>query len=82
MASAAAFLSGAVLPLAAVLLAPPEIVQPVTIATTVCALFLSGAMAARAGGAPMLRGAMRVAFWGALAMAASSAVGSLFDVRV
>ncbi len=82
MASAAAFVSGAVLPLAAVLLTPPDIVQPVTIAVTVCALFLSGAMAARAGGAPMLRGAMRVAFWGALAMGVSSLVGSLFDVRV
>jgi VIT1/CCC1 family predicted Fe2+/Mn2+ transporter len=82
VASAAAFVAGGVLPLGSVLLSPASIVQPVTIAVTMSALFLSGALAARAGGAPMLRGATRVAFWGALAMAASSAVGSLFDVSV
>lgn len=81
MASAAAFVSGGLLPLASVLLAPAGVVQPVTIATTICALLVSGALAARAGGAPMLRGALRVGFWGALAMVASSAVGSLFDVQ-
>ncbi|WP_342317194.1 VIT family protein [Lysobacter sp. FW306-1B-D06B] len=81
-ASATAFVSGGVLPMASVLLSPASIVQPVTIAVTISALFVSGALAARAGGAPMLRGAARVAFWGALAMAVSSGVGSLFDVSV
>ncbi|WP_432277768.1 VIT1/CCC1 transporter family protein [Lysobacter stagni] len=82
LTSAAAFTSGALLPLAAVLLSPPESVQSVTIVVTLAALFVSGALAARAGGAPLLRGAVRVAFWGALAMAASSLVGRLFDVAV
>jgi VIT1/CCC1 family predicted Fe2+/Mn2+ transporter len=81
MASATAFVSGGLLPLASVLLAPAHVVQPVTIATTICALLLSGALAARAGGASALRGALRVGFWGALAMVVSSAVGSLFDVQ-
>jgi len=38
-----------------------------------------GALAARLGGAPMIRGAARVLFWGALAMGASALIGSLFD---
>jgi VIT1/CCC1 family predicted Fe2+/Mn2+ transporter len=80
-ASATAFVSGGLLPLASVLLAPADVVQPVTIAITICALLGSGALAARAGGAPVWRGALRVGFWGALAMVVSSAVGSLFNVQ-
>ena len=41
-----------------------------------------GAVAARVGGAPMGRGAVRVACWGALAMAASAGVGRLFGTQV
>ncbi|GAA5083022.1 VIT1/CCC1 transporter family protein [Lysobacter panacisoli] len=82
MASASAFVCGGAIPLATVLLAPERMVQAATIATTICALFVSGALAARAGGALVLRGAVRVAFWGALAMVASSAVGELFDVAI
>ncbi|MEG0186708.1 MAG: VIT family protein, partial [Stenotrophomonas sp.] len=37
---------------------------------------------ARAGGAPALRGALRVVFWGALAMAAAAAIGHLFQITV
>ena len=82
LASAAAFVCGGLLPMASVLLSPPAVMQVATITTTLCALFLSGALAAHAGGASKLRGAVRVAFWGALAMAAAAAVGSLFDVSV
>ena len=82
LASAAAFVAGALLPIAAVLLAPPGRVQVVTIATTLLALALSGALAARTGGAPPVRGATRVVFWGALAMLAAALVGRLFDVQV
>jgi len=81
-ASAGAFVSGAALPIAAVLLAPHQHVQPVAVATTLVALSISGALAAWAGGAPLARGAVRVTFWGALAMAAASAVGHLFGVQV
>ncbi|WP_363799285.1 VIT family protein [Lysobacter firmicutimachus] len=81
-ASALAFVCGAALPIGAVLLAPAGEVEAVAIPTTLAALFLSGALAAWAGGAPVLRGALRVAFWGALAMAAATLVGRLFGVQV
>ncbi|TBR11571.1 MAG: VIT family protein [Lysobacter sp.] len=77
LASAVAFVTGALLPMAAVMLAPPGRTQPVTIAVTLLALTISGALAGWAGGAPMLRGALRVVTWGALAMAAASAIGHI-----
>jgi len=82
LASAAAFAVGSALPIVAVLLAPAGRVTAVTMATTVAALFVSGGLAARAGGAPVLRGSLRVAFWGALAMLAAALVGRAFDVSV
>jgi vacuolar iron transporter family protein len=45
-------------------------------------LLVSGALAAWAGGAPMSRGALRVGFWGAIAMGAAALVGRLFEVQV
>ena len=82
VASASAFTVGALVPLAAVLLAPVQHAGAVTIAVTLASLFLSGALAAHAGGAPLLRGAIRVGFWGAMAMAAAALVGRLFHVSV
>lgn len=82
LTSAAAFVTGAVLPIAAVLLAPTGRTEAVAIPITLIGLSISGALAAWTGGAPVLRGALRVAFWGALAMAAASLVGRLFDVHV
>jgi len=82
LASAAAFCVGATLPIAAALASPEGRVATVTTASTVVGLLLSGALAARVGGAPILRGALRVGFWGALAMAAAAAVGRLFNVAV
>ena len=82
LASAAAFAAGAALPIAAVLLAPAGQLQPAAIATTLVALSVSGALAAWTGGAPVARGALRVVFWGALAMVAAGLVGRLFDVQV
>ena len=82
LASASAFCAGAALPLAAILLAPPSHTSAVVMSSTVAGLLLSGALAAWAGGAPILRGALRVAFWGVLAMAAAHGIGSLFDVAV
>ena len=72
----------ALLPLAAALLAPPARIETVTIAATLLGLCVSGALAARAGGAAIARGAMRVVFWGALAMAAASLIGRLFHVSL
>ena len=61
--------------------APAPRAGAITIAITLASLFVSGALAAHAGGAPLLRGAIRVGFWGAIAMAASYLIGNLFDVR-
>ena len=80
LASAAAFASGAALPLAITLLAPMHGLAWSVMLGSLVALALLGASAARAGGAPMLRGALRVVVWSALAMAATAAIGSLFDV--
>ncbi|MGH8079682.1 MAG: VIT1/CCC1 transporter family protein, partial [Lysobacter sp.] len=66
LASASAFICGAALPIAAVVLAPAGRVQEVAIPVTLVALSVSGALAAWTGGAPVLRGALRVAFWGAM----------------
>lgn len=79
MASAAAFVGGAALPVLTALLAPHAHVAQITTGVTLAGLGLTGAMAARAGGAPPLRGALRVMFWGALAMGAAALIGQLFD---
>ena len=82
LASAAAFTVGSLLPIAAVLLAPDGRIQLTTFAVTLAALLGSGALAGWAGGASMLRGALRVGFWGAMAMGAAALIGRLFDVQV
>lgn len=81
-ASAAAFCSGAALPIVAAWLAPDGRQLWVTGAATLVGLSLTGALAARAGGASGLRGAVRVVFWGAAAMLASGAIGHVFGVHV
>jgi VIT1/CCC1 family predicted Fe2+/Mn2+ transporter len=82
LASAAAFAIGASLPLAMVPLSPaPYLTWAVSIAAL---LFLAvlGAIGAKAGGAPMGRAVLRVTFWGAIAMAATAAIGALFGTTV
>jgi VIT1/CCC1 family predicted Fe2+/Mn2+ transporter len=78
LASAAAFAAGAALPLLTVVLAPERLLLPVVIATSLLFLVLLGGLAARAGGSAVVAGALRVAFWGTLAMALTAAVGRLF----
>ncbi|HRP72426.1 MAG TPA: VIT1/CCC1 transporter family protein [Luteimonas sp.] len=80
LSSGLAFCAGAALPVAAALLAPAGRVEWTVAAATVVGLLLSGAGAAKLGGAPVLRGALRVGFWGALAMVAAALIGQLFDV--
>ena len=80
MASAGAFVSGAALPVLTALLAPHAVVGQATTLVTLLGLCLTGTLAAHAGGAPRLRGAVRVTFWGAIAMAAAALVGRLFNV--
>ncbi|HED4876681.1 MAG: VIT family protein [Stenotrophomonas sp.] len=82
LASAGAFTCGAALPVLTALLAPVQNVATATTVSTLAGLCLTGAMAARAGGASPMRGALRVMFWGALAMAAAAAVGRLLGAHV
>jgi len=82
MASAIAFAVGAVIPLSASILAPSTWVAWVTSVTAVVALILLGGTAAYAGGAPVAKGALRVAFWGAIAMAITAGAGRLFGATV
>lgn len=82
LASAAAFTVGALLPIATTVLAPAGKVAMVTTAATLVGLLLSGGLAARVGGAPVMRGAWRVGFWGAMAMGAAALVGRLFHVSI
>ena len=78
LSSAASFAVGAALPLAVTAFAPaPNLIVGVS-ATSLLFLAVLGAVAARAGGAPVLTGAWRVTFWGALAMGITAGVGTLF----
>jgi VIT1/CCC1 family predicted Fe2+/Mn2+ transporter len=81
-ASAATFAVGAALPLGVAAIAP--IGRVILLVSVLSLLFLGtlGAVAARAGGASILRGALRVTFWGALAMAATAAIGRMFGTVV
>jgi VIT1/CCC1 family predicted Fe2+/Mn2+ transporter len=78
--SAASFAAGAVLPLAVAWLMPAADMMWAVAISTLLSLVALGALAARTGGAPVLKGAVRVLFWGALAMAATWGIGSLFGV--
>ncbi len=77
-ASAATFAAGAALPLLAALLIPETALMWGVAGCSLVFLAGLGLVAARAGGAPALPSALRVAFWGALAMGLTTAVGSLF----
>ncbi|MCW6512150.1 VIT1/CCC1 transporter family protein [Lichenifustis flavocetrariae] len=78
LASAASFAVGAALPLAMALLAPAGfVVGSISVASLLFLAFL-GAVGARIGGAGVPRAALRVTFWGALAMAITAGIGMLF----
>lgn len=78
--SAASFAVGAFVPIALTMLAPAKDMSAVVAGFSLLSLAVLGAVSARVGGANVGRGAARVALWGALAMAVTSAVGSLFGV--
>ena len=80
-ASAASFAVGAVLPIGLSLVTPVQRITEVVFAGTLLLLLALGAFAARLGGAPLLRGALRVAFWGVVAMAITGIAGHLFGVH-
>lgn len=78
LASAGAFTVGAVLPLLTVLVVPETRLGSVVFGNSLIFLAVLGVLAARVGGAPVIKSTVRVTFWGALAMALTAAVGNLF----
>ena len=82
LASAASFAAGAALPVIVTLLAPTSVLIGLVSAASLVFLLLLGALAAWAGGASIVTGALRVTFWGALAMAVTAGVGALFGTSI
>jgi VIT1/CCC1 family predicted Fe2+/Mn2+ transporter len=82
MASAVSFSSGALIPLVAGMIVPLAWSIASVYVTSLAFLVALGALGARTGGAPMLAGALRVGFWGALAMAVTAGIGMLFHVQI
>jgi vacuolar iron transporter family protein len=78
LASAGSFAIGAVMPLLVAVMAPEAGLIPLVSGMSLLFLALLGGLAARAGGASVTLGAIRVTFWGALAMAVTAGVGAFF----
>jgi VIT1/CCC1 family predicted Fe2+/Mn2+ transporter len=82
LASAASFAVGASLPAVLAAFLPAGVLIPGIVVLTLGFLLVLGSVAARLGGAPLGQGALRVAFWGAVAMAGTALVGRLFGAVV
>ena len=82
LASAGSFAVGATLPLLVTVVAPQPALIPLVAGTSLVFLAFLGGLAARAGGAGLMAGAIRVTFWGALAMAVTAGVGAVFGTAV
>ena len=82
LASAASFAVGAAMPLLNVLILPQTWLIYCVVASSVLLLALLGGFGAYVGGAPVLKAALRVTFWGMLAMALTAGVGALFGAVV
>jgi VIT1/CCC1 family predicted Fe2+/Mn2+ transporter len=82
LASAMSFSAGAAIPVAAGMIAPIDMAVAAIYATSLIFLIFLGALGAKVGGAPMLPASLRVAFWGAFAMAVTAGIGSLFHVTI
>ena len=82
ISSAVSFTIGALLPLIAIILPPPQARIPVTVTAVLLALAMTGWVAARLGGAKPLRPVLRVTAGGALAMAITFAIGHLVGVTI
>jgi VIT1/CCC1 family predicted Fe2+/Mn2+ transporter len=82
LASAAAFTAGAAPPVLLSFFVPLRHLSPVVVAGSLVLLAVLGGLAAQLGGAPLLRGTLRVTFWGAVAMGCTALVGRLFGAVV
>ena len=82
LASAGTFAIGAALPLVIAAIVPAPRIIVLVASTSLLFLALLGSIAARAGGATIARGAIRVTFWGAAALAVTALIGRLFGTTV
>lgn len=82
LASAGAFSLGAIFPVIAALAIPLNVFVPVSFVLCIALLGALGAFAAKIGGAPPLKPALRVMFWGAAAMTLSAVIGNIMGVTV
>jgi VIT1/CCC1 family predicted Fe2+/Mn2+ transporter len=82
LTSAASFAVGAVMPLFVTAIVPGTGLIPLVAGSSLAVLALLGALSARVGGAGMMAGALRVTFWGGLAMAVTAGIGRLFGAVV
>lgn len=79
LSSGATFTCGAALPVIAAMMVPGTRLIPAVAILSLLSLVTLGGLAAKTGGAPVLVGALRVGFWGSLAMALTALVGTLFS---
>jgi VIT1/CCC1 family predicted Fe2+/Mn2+ transporter len=82
LASAASFAAGALMPVMVAAIAPQAGLIPLVSVVSLALLALLGGLAARAGGAGVMVGVLRVTFWGGLAMAVTATIGWLFGAVV
>jgi VIT1/CCC1 family predicted Fe2+/Mn2+ transporter len=82
LASAAAFSAGGAPPLLIALVTPTGFETAIVSVASLAFLVVLGAVGARAGGARMMKAAIRVTFWGALAMAVTAGIGAIFGARI
>jgi VIT1/CCC1 family predicted Fe2+/Mn2+ transporter len=82
LASAASFAVGAALPLLTILVAPESRLVSVVFGYSLVFLAGLGVVAARLGGAPIIKSTVRITFWGAIAMGLTAAVGALFGAAL
>jgi VIT1/CCC1 family predicted Fe2+/Mn2+ transporter len=82
LASAAAFATGAFPPVLLSWVVPLSALTPIMVGVSLVLLAILGGVAATLGGAPLARGAVRVAFWGAVAMACTALVGRFLGTAV
>ena len=82
LASALSFAAGSALPVIAALTAPHAIIATGVTATSLTGLVVLGIIGAKAGAAPPIRAAMRVVFWGALAMGVTALIGRVIGATL
>jgi len=80
LASAVAFLIGAIIPMIAIMIPPPTVRIPFAFGAVIIALIVTGTISAKIGNAPVVRAVFRVVTGGAIAMIVTYGIGKLFGV--